>query len=586
MAAQTEPSVDACRAALKAILETDIFSGSRQLSGFLNYVADASLGGRNNVDQYEIAKEVLGRSSEFNPWDDATVRKLATRLRQKLEEYYAGPGAGDAVILSLPRRSYVPRFRLREEKAQQYEAVSEFSQQQELGEQDETSPAMPSEVEVLTGRPVNLSSSTNSSFPPSPLPSSKWFWMLVGLTTGAGLVVGLMLIRNAFKETLPGTQAAYKDRSVIVIHTARGDLRGPTLDVAADAVRTGPVISDGEEAITRLRFSPGHPSQQAGLMAMFDADRFVRLGDHFKNNLLMELGIETEAYYQNALTTYSFDVLAQKGISRWLAIRRSGQDYQAFVSSDGFYWRNFGSKLNLPGAGASPKAAVYAFNGRSNNPSEIATFDQFGAALSFHSRTDQPFRVEHFPAWEQKMECGSLVTADIRQEALQIGFTREAIGCKWGLTRAVEPGDWSFSALVDFEPVLGSSISLILKGATQKLALSRRDLGGGSLVLERADDHDSRRPDFPGAPPVILRFEKTANLISASASLDGESFVPVGEQIQTEELGTLRRIGISSETANWATPVNRPPARVYWIRQESLIPGTLPSGNVPRPKGT
>jgi hypothetical protein len=319
---------------------------------------------------------------------------------------------------------------------------------------------------------------------------------------------------------------------------------------------------------------------------MFDTDRFIRLGDHFKNNLLMELGIETGAHYQNPLTSYSFDVLAQRHMSRWLAIRRSGDDYQAFLSSDGFYWRNFGSKLNLPGSSPGPKAAIYAFNGRSNNPSEVATFDQFGSALSFHSRPDQPFRIEEFPAWQQKVKCGSQVTADIRQEALQIGFTREAVGCEWLLTRAVDPGDWSFSILVDFEPVLGSSVSLILQGPSQKLSLSRRDLGGGSLVLERLDDHDSRRPDFAGAPPVILRFMKIGNMVRASASLDGETFVPVGEQVRTEELGTLKRIGISAETANWATPVSRPPARVHWIREEYLNPGTLSSGNVPTQKGT
>jgi hypothetical protein len=153
------------------------------------------------------------------------------------------------------------------------------------------------------------------------------------------------------------------------------------------------------------------------------------------------------------------------------------------------------------------------------------------------------------------------------------------------LTHAVAEGDWSFSALVDLEPVLGSSISLVLRGAKQGLALSRRDLGGGSLVLERADDHDSRIPDFAGAPPVVLRFEKKGKAIRASASLDGEDFIPVGEQIGVEEFGTLKRVGISAETANWATPVNRPPARVYWIRQ-SLQPATLRPGNVPAPKGT
>jgi len=584
MAAQTEPGVDACRDALKNILETDIFSGSRQLSGFLTYVANASLEGRSTVDQYEIAKEVLGRSAEFNPWDDATVRKLATRLRQKLDDYYAGPGAEDAIVLSLPRRSYVPRFRLREERIQHFEPESALSVPLPLpGGQEDNFPPV-NEPVPLTCEPKSPPVQANSFWSPASLKSRSWFWMLAGLVIGAGLASALIMFRDKIQGTTPGTPS-YRDKSEIVIHTARGDLRGPILDIAPDAVQIGPAVGDGEEAIARLRFTPEYPSQQAGLMTMFDADHFVRLGDHFKNNLLMELGLEVGGVYQNALTTYAFDVLAQKGIPRWLAIRRSGEEYQAFVSSDGVYWRNFGSKLTLPGSGKSPKAAIYAFNGRSNNPSETASFDQFGAALSFHSRLDDQFQVKQFPAWEQKVQCGSPVTANITQEALQIGFTREAIGCQWALTHAVAQGDWSFSALVDLEPVLGSSISLVLRGTKQGLALSRRDLGGGSLVLERADDHDSRIPDFAGAPPVVLRFEKKGNAIRASASLDGEDFIPVGEQIGVEEFGTLKRVGISAETANWATPVNRPPARVYWIRQ-SLQPATLRSGNVPAPKGT
>ena len=129
-----------------------------------------------------------------------------------------------------------------------------------------------------------------------------------------------------FRYKIQGATPFYKDTSAIVIHTARGDLRGPILNIAPHAVQIGPAVGDGEEAIARLRFMPKYPSQQAGLMTMFDADHFVRLGDHFKNNLLMELGLEVGSVYQNALTTYAFDVLAQKGIPagwRYAAQRKS-----------------------------------------------------------------------------------------------------------------------------------------------------------------------------------------------------------------------------------------------------------------------
>src|SRR3954447_19316700 len=109
-------AVEDCRAALQKVLNSDLFSGSRRLGDFCTYSAEAAIEGRTELNQYEIAEKVLGRAGDFNPWDDAAVRKLATQLRHKLDEYYAGPGASDRVIVSLPRRSYVLRFRKREEE--------------------------------------------------------------------------------------------------------------------------------------------------------------------------------------------------------------------------------------------------------------------------------------------------------------------------------------------------------------------------------------------------------------------------------------------------------------------------------------
>jgi hypothetical protein len=58
------------------------------------------------IKEYQIATEVFGRTVDFDPRLDSTVRVQSGRLRSKLSEYYGSKGADDRVILELPRGSY------------------------------------------------------------------------------------------------------------------------------------------------------------------------------------------------------------------------------------------------------------------------------------------------------------------------------------------------------------------------------------------------------------------------------------------------------------------------------------------------
>jgi hypothetical protein len=83
---------------LRKILGSIELGSSRQSQEFLSYAAEAAFQGRVHLEQTEIAERVLRRGKDFNPLDDASVRKLATLTRQRLEAYYAGPGADDPIV--------------------------------------------------------------------------------------------------------------------------------------------------------------------------------------------------------------------------------------------------------------------------------------------------------------------------------------------------------------------------------------------------------------------------------------------------------------------------------------------------------
>lgn len=109
------PTPDEIRAATNRMILSDVFVRSPQLGAFLRFVVEAVLHGTaDRIKAYTIGVEVLRRDTKFDPQIDPIVRVEATRLRRAIERYYAGPGLTDAIIIDLPRGSYVPTFRRRE----------------------------------------------------------------------------------------------------------------------------------------------------------------------------------------------------------------------------------------------------------------------------------------------------------------------------------------------------------------------------------------------------------------------------------------------------------------------------------------
>ncbi len=108
------PAADDVRAELERILASEPFRGSPQLRAFLRYIVETTLAGESQrIRALTIGVEAFARGKDFNPQNDPIVRVEAARLRRAIEEYYAGPGAGAAIEIAVPRGGYVPTFRHR-----------------------------------------------------------------------------------------------------------------------------------------------------------------------------------------------------------------------------------------------------------------------------------------------------------------------------------------------------------------------------------------------------------------------------------------------------------------------------------------
>jgi len=96
---------------LERLLQSRTLQGSESLKAFLRFVVLKSVENQNSLlKEYVIATEVFGRSSDYDSRNDSTVRVQAGRLRSKLQEYYAGEGKQDKVIIDLPKGHYTPVF--------------------------------------------------------------------------------------------------------------------------------------------------------------------------------------------------------------------------------------------------------------------------------------------------------------------------------------------------------------------------------------------------------------------------------------------------------------------------------------------
>src|SRR5438874_824055 len=96
---------------INRLVSSHTLHGSESLCRLLRYLAERAVDHPGAaLKEYQIATEVFGRSGDFDPQLDSTVRVQAGRLRLKLAEYYASEGPEDPVLVELPKGTYFLSF--------------------------------------------------------------------------------------------------------------------------------------------------------------------------------------------------------------------------------------------------------------------------------------------------------------------------------------------------------------------------------------------------------------------------------------------------------------------------------------------
>jgi hypothetical protein len=99
------PEIEILRIHADRIRASGALGRSRLIEKLFDFLLDRTFSGKV-PKEIEVALDAFGKDADFDVTQDATVRVYVHKLRRKLEEFYAGPGALETVRLSIPKGEY------------------------------------------------------------------------------------------------------------------------------------------------------------------------------------------------------------------------------------------------------------------------------------------------------------------------------------------------------------------------------------------------------------------------------------------------------------------------------------------------
>jgi hypothetical protein len=236
--------LEAERAEVDDILSSGVFGRTNYPRRLLTFVCEKYFEGAiDEIKEYSIAVQALGRPESFDPQVDTIVRVTAHALRKKLEEYYTSAGAEHAVHICLPPGHYVPKFIHASDLTATGEA--KFNAHQEIQSLDKVSyrgNGRADYQQANPARPEQESKPDNVATPrDSPL-SRVMFSPSIRIVAAAILVISVFVVsdyvwkkwkgrsgnQNFARPQLAATVSGYT--SVDILRILAGDVSAPYTD--------------------------------------------------------------------------------------------------------------------------------------------------------------------------------------------------------------------------------------------------------------------------------------------------------------------------------------------------------------------
>jgi hypothetical protein len=96
---------------VERIVTSASFIRSPRLCSLLMHLCELALQGRSDeINEQSVGEALFERAPNYDPSIDGIVRSHASRLRQRLEQYFSEEGVNETIRVSIPKGGYTPLF--------------------------------------------------------------------------------------------------------------------------------------------------------------------------------------------------------------------------------------------------------------------------------------------------------------------------------------------------------------------------------------------------------------------------------------------------------------------------------------------
>jgi hypothetical protein len=333
---------------LGRVLASPSFAKSPNLSRLLEYLCNKQIEGRGQeLNEYSIAVEALGRTADFDPGTNSIVRVEIHRLRDKLNKYYEGEGAGHPLMISLEAGRYAPQFVRREEEPAPVEKQAGRSTPNGTGEAPPSSEASLPEVGAEAAAPG-----------PAGTAVARRVWNIAGSKVGmrlAILALGLIVVIL-----------------ILIVASWRVETRqGIGTSLAVPTLSTGGATAPDEEIRILCGYSKENYIDRGG--KVWQGDRYFKGGQpNSEAQQAITRTLDPTIFQQSRTGDFSYDIPLKK---RAYELRLYFAEYQFGPSS-------------FSDGGESSRI----FNVELNGKPLLVNFDVYSDAVGFNTAYERVFK--------------------------------------------------------------------------------------------------------------------------------------------------------------------------------------------------